>query len=343
MVNLIDCQVISTRFIHHPTLVRLGLDKYVEKLFKGIGMSGFFQMCHDTYDYLTLEFISSFNVIKMNALITHVQFRLLNNDVRLTLKEFGKLFDLKSDKPIEPSQDHTAVVYKRLTKEDLVNLQHAKGTWIQHPVPKLWQRFAGLTIFGRHESANVRRDELELLASYIIPTAEKLNIPHRIANHFQRAANAADASRSRAPIYFGGLVTHIARKHLGWNPDGHRKVVGSNLMDLPYLGSLNWVQPQGSDTWWIVHRQSGRRDQVFTLPNPALTKFERGKPSYTFEINGQGEVQPPHPHHNPTIPPFTTHHTTNHLHPSPMACPLPRSITTSTPMPHMTFRLLGAN
>ena len=42
MINRIDRQVISTRFIHHPTLARLGLDKYVEKLFKGIGMSGFF-------------------------------------------------------------------------------------------------------------------------------------------------------------------------------------------------------------------------------------------------------------------------------------------------------------
>ena len=74
MLNLIERQVISTSIVHHPTLSRLGLDKYVEKLFKGIGMSGFFQMHHDTYDYLTLEFISSFNVIKMNALITHVQF-----------------------------------------------------------------------------------------------------------------------------------------------------------------------------------------------------------------------------------------------------------------------------
>ena len=245
MLNLIQRQVISTRFVHHPTLSRLGIDKPVEKLFKGIGMSGFFQMHYDTYDYLILEFVSSFNVIKTNALITHVQFRLLNNDVRLTLKEFGKLFELKSDKPIEPSQDHIVVVYKRLTGEGLLNLQHAKGTWIQHPVPKFWQRFAGLTIFGRHEPANVRRDELELLASYMIPNAEKLNIPHRIAQYFQRAANAAEGGRSRAPIYFGGLVTHIAVKHLGWTPTRHRKVEGSTLMDLAYLGGLNWVQPMG--------------------------------------------------------------------------------------------------
>ena len=54
MLNLIMRQVISTHFVHHLTLARLGIDKPVEKLFKGIGMSGFFQMCHDTYDYLTL-------------------------------------------------------------------------------------------------------------------------------------------------------------------------------------------------------------------------------------------------------------------------------------------------
>ncbi|XP_021719091.1 protein FAR-RED IMPAIRED RESPONSE 1-like [Chenopodium quinoa] len=34
MLNLIDRQVISTRFVHHPTVARLGLDKYVGKLFK---------------------------------------------------------------------------------------------------------------------------------------------------------------------------------------------------------------------------------------------------------------------------------------------------------------------
>ena len=114
MLNLTTRQVIPTRFIHHPTLIRLGIDKHVEKLFKGVGMSGFFNMHYDTYDYLTLEFVSSFNVIKSNALISHVQFRLLNNDVRLSLKEFGKIFKLKSDRPIEPPQDNIVVVYQSL-------------------------------------------------------------------------------------------------------------------------------------------------------------------------------------------------------------------------------------
>lgn len=169
MLNLITRQVIPTRFIHHPTLISLGIDKHVEKLFKGVGMSGFFNMHYDTYNYLTLKFVSSFNVIKSNALISHVQFRLFNNNVRLTLKEFSKLFELKSDRPLEPPQDNIVVVYQSLTGDPNLNLQHAKGTWIQHPVPKIWQQFFGLTIFGRHEPANVRRDELELLGSYMIP------------------------------------------------------------------------------------------------------------------------------------------------------------------------------
>src|SRR6187397_1666525 len=128
MLNLVTRQVIPTRFIHHPTLSRLGIDKHVEKLFKGIGMSGLFKLHYDTYDYLTLEFISSFNVIKSNALISHVQFRLFNNDIRLSLKDFGKLFDLKADRPIEPPQDNITFVYHALMENPNLNLQHAKGT-----------------------------------------------------------------------------------------------------------------------------------------------------------------------------------------------------------------------
>ncbi|XP_021716321.1 uncharacterized protein LOC110684209 [Chenopodium quinoa] len=81
----------------------------------------------------------------------------------------------------------------------------------------------------------------------------------------------------------------------------------------------------GGETWWIVHRESGRRDQAFKLPNPALTKFEKEKPSYTFELDGQGEAQ--EPHHSP--PP----------HPSPQYHPPPQPYTYDIPTSSVDYNI----
>lgn len=54
-------------------------------------------MLYYTYSNLTLEFLSSFDVDRgVNGIVTHVFFRLLNNDYNINLPDFGKLFWLSA-------------------------------------------------------------------------------------------------------------------------------------------------------------------------------------------------------------------------------------------------------
>uniref|UniRef100_A0A803N3G9 Integrase catalytic domain-containing protein n=1 Tax=Chenopodium quinoa TaxID=63459 RepID=A0A803N3G9_CHEQI len=70
-------KVIPTRFIDRSLLAKLGIDSECRTLFSKLGMSQMFNMIHYTYEDITLEFLSSIDVVKgRDGLVTHVVYRL---------------------------------------------------------------------------------------------------------------------------------------------------------------------------------------------------------------------------------------------------------------------------
>lgn len=202
-------EVIPSRWLHRPTLEALGLYDYVRRFFNDIGMRKFVEMHYATYRELTCEFLSSLHVHNHKTGLKLI-FKLNNRNITLTFVDFCKLFDLESDLPHQWHAEYKMDdIYTALNGLSAPYAQHASVKPIHHPVPKIWQRFAGVSFLGRNEPHNCQTNEPAVVGHYVFGFG-KLNIARYIIHHLARHATASNAAS--IPIRLGGLITRIAIK-----------------------------------------------------------------------------------------------------------------------------------
>ena len=178
------------------------------------------------------------------------------------------------------------------------SMQHLHASKIQHPVPIVFYRFLGFTIFGRDETQNIRSTELEILGGYVSEGEEsyKMNLAHHMASQFYSIATSTHTTK----ITIGGLITHIAMATANFTEANQIPVLGSNLLDLAYFAGLRRLQGEhglfrpGAMYWMF----EGNR--LFTLPDPqGRTSFRPGQAHYLF-VGFEQEPQPnPQPQPDP--------------------------------------------
>jgi len=60
-------EIFPTRYLDEPSLITLGLLEDVEYMLNNVGWSKFATMKYDTYELITLEFLSSVNIIYLEG------------------------------------------------------------------------------------------------------------------------------------------------------------------------------------------------------------------------------------------------------------------------------------
>uniref|UniRef100_A0A803NDZ9 Arabidopsis retrotransposon Orf1 C-terminal domain-containing protein n=1 Tax=Chenopodium quinoa TaxID=63459 RepID=A0A803NDZ9_CHEQI len=205
-IELSRRKVIPTRFFDRSLLSKLGIDSECKNLFAKLGMSQLFNMNYRTYEDLTLEFLSSFDIEKgRNGLVKYVVYRLLNRSHRMSLEGFARKFGLPcTGLTVQPSSFISGELWFAMTGENIESFQHALSHKIHQPVLRLWTRFTGWTIFGRIEPNNVRSDEISFLGSYLRRGDEdgdfKMNIAHlSLVTHLALREGFDEASRCPVP------------------------------------------------------------------------------------------------------------------------------------------------
>uniref|UniRef100_A0A803N9H7 Thiolase C-terminal domain-containing protein n=1 Tax=Chenopodium quinoa TaxID=63459 RepID=A0A803N9H7_CHEQI len=254
-------------------------------------MSQLFNMNYRTYEDLTLEFLSSFDIEKgRNGLVKHVVYRLLNRSHRMSLEGFARKFGLPcTGLTVQPSSFNSGELWFAMTGENIESFQHAPSHKIHQPVLRLWTRFTGWTIFGRIEPNNVRSDEISILGSYLRRGDEDgdftMNIAHLFALHLKKQGTTyttikSNGERSNIPIVLGGLVTHLALRE-GFDEASRCPVPGPITLDQHYLTTAGWLSIDFNRFSWIIGRTN--RFSV-PLPSPALTKIMPHQPSYLLQF-----------------------------------------------------------
>uniref|UniRef100_A0A803NEB5 Response regulatory domain-containing protein n=1 Tax=Chenopodium quinoa TaxID=63459 RepID=A0A803NEB5_CHEQI len=290
-IELSRRKVIPTRFFDRSLLSKLGIDSECKNLFAKLGMSQLFNMNYRTYEDLTLEFLSSFDIEKgRNGLVKYVVYRLLNRSHRMSLEGFARKFGLPcTGLTVQPSSFISGELWFAMTGENIESFQHALSHKIHQPVLRLWTRFTGWTIFGRIEPNNVRSDEISILGSYLRRGDEdgdfKMNIAHLFALHLKKQGTTyttikSNGERSNIPIVLGGLVTHLALRE-GFDEASRCPVPGPITLDQHYLTTAGWLSIDFNRFSWII----GRTNRLSVpLPSPDLTKIMPHQPSYLLQF-----------------------------------------------------------
>ncbi|XP_056683569.1 uncharacterized protein [Spinacia oleracea] len=298
-VHLKKREVIPTRFICQKSLHDMGLEQDVKRVFYGVGMRNMYSMLRLTFRRLTLEFLSSLHLRKDGYRnVSSVHFRLMNIDVHLSLADFGGIFGLSTTPSRKPGSAHNnCEMWGKLTgNSDPDSMQHLHASKIQHPVPIVFYRFLGFTIFGREETQNVRSTELEILGGYVLEgeARYKMNLAHHMASQLYSIATSSHTTR----ITIGGLITHIAMATVNFVEANQTPVLGSNLLDLAYFAGLCRLQGEhglyrpGAMYWMF----EGNR--FFSLPDPqGHTRFRPGQAHYLYV--GVEQEQEPKPKPDP--------------------------------------------
>lgn len=147
----------------------------------------------------------------------------------------------------------------------------------------------GFTIFGREENQNVRSTELEIIG-YVLEENHGyiMNFAHHLSGHLLATAT----SRYKTRITHGGLITHIAIVVANFVERDHTAVLGGNLLELAYFGSIYWLHSEhqmlrpGHISWMF------QRNALFTLPDTTCrASFERGQDHYLY---ADEQIPPPY-------------------------------------------------
>ncbi|XP_056685879.1 uncharacterized protein, partial [Spinacia oleracea] len=290
----------------------MGIESDVKRLFHGVDMKDMYSMLRLTFRRITLEFLSSLALRRDGyRTVSAVQFRLMNRNVTMSIADFGGIFGLSTAYSRKPGSAHNnCTMWGKLTGNDNPgSMQHLHASKIQHPVPIVFYRFLGFTIFGREENQNVRSTELEILGGYVLEGEEryKMNLAHHMASQLFSIATSTHTTR----ITVGGLITHIAMATVNFVEANQTPVLGSNLLDLAYFAGLRRLQGEHGlfrpgAMWWVFE---GNR--LFTLPDPqGRTHFRAGQAHYLytrFEDEPQPNPQPqpdpqPEPHQSEPEP-----------------------------------------
>uniref|UniRef100_A0A803N896 Retrotransposon gag domain-containing protein n=2 Tax=Chenopodium quinoa TaxID=63459 RepID=A0A803N896_CHEQI len=299
-IELSRRKVIPTRFFDRSLLSKLGIDSECKNLFAKLGMSQLFNMNYRTYEDLTLEFLSSFDIEKgRNGLVKYVVYRLLNRSHRMSLEGFARKFGLPcTGLTVQPSSFISGELWFAMTGENIESFQHALSHKIHQPVLRLWTRFTGWTIFGRIEPNNVRSDEISILGSYLRRGDEdgdfKMNIAHLFALHLKKQGTTyttikSNGERSNIPIVLGGLVTHLALRE-GFDEASRCPVPGPITLDQHYLTTAGWLSIDFNRFSWII----GRTNRLSVpLPSPDLTKIMPHQPSYLLQFPSDSSTPVP--------------------------------------------------
>nr|ABD83284.1 Fgenesh protein 35 [Beta vulgaris] len=244
-------EVLPTRFLDVELLSKLGLTADFKEFMKVLGMEALY------------------NSDKARAgPVTHVHFRLLNQEHSLSLREFAGVLRLQVRVDYYPP-DHfkMADTYVMLTWDPTpFDIQHCHWANFHHPIFSIWIRFMAQTLLGRFEGHLVRGAELVAIASYIAKGSREqfqYNLAHHVAIQFERISNSLpkprdDGSWTSRRLVNGGLITLFAPQIAGFDETQRTPVLGPTLIDLTYLNTLKVLNglPDHRFQWVIRSKKS---------------------------------------------------------------------------------------
>jgi hypothetical protein len=288
----------NTPTLDFDSLRILGVEQEFLNLTGRIGFTPeFWAIEHNSYEKLTLEFLSSLQLKYDVEEQPYVKFRMCSQTVHVPVANLRMWFGL----PTNPTT--TKLRYREgLDKDHFWNLitgmrgchnKDYKGLNIPHPVLRCIQRVLACTIFARGETVSrANETDLMLLDHMLRPDAE-LERPDLMLFMIEHWLEIAKSHRTGGDITLGGYVTHIAQ-HLEYQIVGDTLCKGPTSLDIESFRLAKFIYldkgPAGQRDRYYWCMPDGTRDH--RLPFPAPLSFEDRS---TWLFTGPRVAPPPPP------------------------------------------------
>ncbi|XP_042025487.1 uncharacterized protein LOC121772440 [Salvia splendens] len=246
------------------TIRRLGIEQCFNELREEGQLNGLFMAQRNpSYQRLTLEFLSTLEVIMNRREIVAIKFRMRNAEYTVTMAQFKEIFGFSGEVYREPFNfSHNANDFWKAitTVDDNFAANRAKGSLIRNPALRLLQKACVCYPFARHEHGSVQRDELFLLWT-ILHKEAPLNLGHFMIKHLERASK-----KKTGTLCVGAVVSAIAL-HLGVSTRGLVADIGDNLMDFGFLRRTRLVGVDQRGQIYLIQRAADH----YPLPDTVNT------------------------------------------------------------------------
>lgn len=217
------------------------------------------------YRGLTLEFLSTFQLIKSNGAPSRISFQLGNEPRELTIDELDEILGCPQGGAyaggleFNPTRMWERCHFRGVEEIAGYDSRRSKAASLRNPVIRLTQRAFGFTFLGRENVGFCRSNELLLIQGAL--TNISLSLGCLLADQFESQAHTRGGK-----ICIGGMITPIAT-HLGVAIQ-EDPISRDILLDRRCLVQQHFLA-SGRRLLWILKGDNG--NVYFPLPNPALT------------------------------------------------------------------------
>uniref|UniRef100_A0A1J3ITE8 Arabidopsis retrotransposon Orf1 C-terminal domain-containing protein n=1 Tax=Noccaea caerulescens TaxID=107243 RepID=A0A1J3ITE8_NOCCA len=162
------------RFPHEATMRELGIFDDVQTLFKGMEMQHFMALAPPAYYDPTLHFLATLKVIRYPELAEeiatdgpgYITFALAYQAFRMSIKKIEELYGfgvgIGLGTKMRFEKGELAKLWETISSSKY-EVSSARGGHIRNPAIRYAHKAIAHTMFARHECANVRTGELEML------------------------------------------------------------------------------------------------------------------------------------------------------------------------------------
>ncbi|CAO2816070.1 unnamed protein product [Amaranthus hypochondriacus] len=313
----------ATRFIDHDCLRFLGIFHESRDLFSRLGLSSLFTMFHNSYKKLTLEFLSSLDLVDEEDAEDSVilQFRLLNNDYSLTESQLAGILGVENDGNLDLNQDmEAAPLFRAISGARARNVREMVTSGVHHPSIRICLRLLADTFCHKAEANKVATLDMYILARAL--RSRDLPFPINLTKAIVNSFREITAQNGFGQINIGGIVTHIAIAVAGFvEPEVSALRRRDCLINIPHLDRKKWVTDLTTHVDWHI-----RDFPDIPLPASRLPPLTDHARHYLFRRNAlpilAAPQQHPIPHYPPPAPspqhqPSPPHQHEYHAQPSP--------------------------
>jgi len=292
--------MVPTRFLDMRMLTELGLDGAMREFMVLTRTVGLYDAYADTYEDLTLEFLSSFVYDKRAKTVF---FRLCNQNFPMTLHDFGTHLGIGSDGLLDTKKTVIHDNWRALTGVPPSSISKARTNKIHHPIVRIWARLIAYVLFPRNDVDYLKRMELSMICSGL--TAHRgnyffVNVAHHVCETL-----ATVATDSLSKVYGGGIASLLADKLLDPPEIDQLKPLVTDIHDRRQLSTIH-LNAMLSHNHWLRRRPAHmgqyywmiEGEESIILPPPTIyASFMRLPPLFRSTYSP----------HDRDVPDFTMH------------------------------------
>ncbi|KMS97284.1 hypothetical protein BVRB_7g177280 [Beta vulgaris subsp. vulgaris] len=256
-----------TRFYDPNIATKLGIDGDLQQIFYSVGWHQFLNMHALSYKRITLEFLSTLEVVRSNTKNPRsITFQLMNETRHLNRTQLNTIFGWPTEGSHGPHSGRSEryddnTFWNLITGQAVYYPQRAKASGVVSPGLRTAHRFLSLTIFARGDSAGVVTSRELYIVWCLVDGASFLNHAMWLMDHLD------EVTRSRGDIAIGGMITIIASS-FGLDLTGQQVIPCSTRLDLKAFQTMGWIGTEVTAEGYVW--KVGQRPYAY-LPNPERT------------------------------------------------------------------------